>query len=257
MITFSPEALDGAARLEAMQAEQSQVPEATHKGTNEYDPEALAITLRGYVSDFMGAKVEQMLEQADGKDITLRINSFGGSSFAGMSVFNDLQDYKGKVTTINTGIAASAASMIFAAGEDRIVKTGSRLMIHDVSIFMYGNAATLKKYADLMENLSADYASVYAEVGKYDEEKFRDLMRTESYLSAKDAMESGLATRLSSSKAEKESRATRVQAEERAPQTLDKEPEGSGDVTEPVSDAMALAGAVTAIANAAGHAAQH
>ena len=152
------------------------------------------INILGYISPYMEAEVAHILDRAKG-DVTFMVNSPGGSSFAGMGIANRFMDYdRGKVTTVNNGIAASAASMIFIGGEERLMKTGSRLMIHDVMFAVAGNAKLLEKWAAVLNGLSNDYAEIYAERSKYDQAKIRSLMQDETFFSASEAVEAGFAT---------------------------------------------------------------
>ncbi|MGL4695185.1 ATP-dependent Clp protease proteolytic subunit [Enterococcus larvae] len=97
------------------------------------------INLEGVVGwDFDAASVKEALSIVDGEDIEVEINSPGGAVFEGIAIMNALRGYKGKVTTLINGLAASAASYIFLAGEERMATEGSFYMIHNSATFMYG-----------------------------------------------------------------------------------------------------------------------
>ena len=70
--------------------------------------------------------------EADEGDITVWINSPGGSVFSAAEIYTMLCDYKGKVTVKIDAIAASAASVVAMAGERVLMSPVSMLMIHDV-----------------------------------------------------------------------------------------------------------------------------
>ena len=71
------------------------------------------------------------LESGEG-DITVWINSPGGSVFAAAEIYTMLCDYKGKVTVKIDAIAASAASVVAMAGERVLMSPVAMLMLHDV-----------------------------------------------------------------------------------------------------------------------------
>ena len=71
------------------------------------------------------------LESGEG-DITVWINSPGGSVFAAAEIYTMLCDYKGKVTVKIDAIAASAASVVAMAGDRVLMSPVAVLMIHDV-----------------------------------------------------------------------------------------------------------------------------
>ena len=81
--------------------------------------------------------VEEFLQDLesiqDKENITVHINSPGGELYAGVAIYNRLKELSGTVTTINDGLCASAASLIFQAGDIRRMNKGSNLMAHGVS----------------------------------------------------------------------------------------------------------------------------
>ena len=79
------------------------------------------------------------LSELEGKDeVTVHINSVGGDMYAGIAIYNRLKGLAAHVTTINDGLAASAGSLIFMAGDDRKMHAGSNLMIHGAAAFLCG-----------------------------------------------------------------------------------------------------------------------
>ena len=80
--------------------------------------------------------------------INVYISSYGGEVQAGLAIYNALKRHKAKVRTICDGFACSIASVIFMAGEERIMNDSSLLMIHNAWSFAEGNAKELKKIAE-------------------------------------------------------------------------------------------------------------
>lgn len=127
-------------------------------------------------------------------DVTIRINSYGGDSFEGVAVKNALRAHAGHVTAVVDGVAASAASVIAVCGADRVVmRPGAELMIHDAWTLTDGNAADLTKVAADLERTSQAMAEMYAEKAGGDAERWRDMMRAETWFSAQEAVDAGLA----------------------------------------------------------------
>ena len=143
--------------------------------------------------EITAAETIAKLAEMDG-DVTVRINSYGGDSFEGVAVKNALRAHAGHVTAVVDGVAASAASVIAVCGADRVVmRPGAELMIHDAWTFTDGNAADLTKVAADLERTSQAMAEMYAEKAGGDAERWRDMMRAETWFSAQEAVDAGLA----------------------------------------------------------------
>lgn len=127
-------------------------------------------------------------------DVTVRMNSGGGDAFEGVAIKNVLRSHAGEVTVIVEGLAASAASVIAVGGADRLImRPGAELMIHDAWTFADGNAADLEKTAADLERTSQAMAEIYAEKAGTAPEVMRQMMRDETWFSAQEAVDAGLA----------------------------------------------------------------
>lgn len=133
------------------------------------------------------------LKEADGEDIVVRINSNGGDVFAGITIYNQLKDYNGKVEIKVDGIAASAASVIAMAGDTVTMGVGAMLMIHNAWTYTFGNADDLRKVADDLDKMSDSISSIYMTRFKGEEDELKALLKAESYLTAQEALALGLA----------------------------------------------------------------
>ena len=113
------------------------------------------IVIYDMIDDYALKSVRRQMANAKG-DITVKINSWGGDVFAGFAIFNELSEYdKGKVTTKVMGMAASAAALIFMAGDKRYMKDQSMLMFHKSWNFAMGNADDLRETAALLDKIDA------------------------------------------------------------------------------------------------------
>lgn len=133
--------------------------------------------------------------------IELEINSFGGDAFLGASFHNELKSYPGKVTTIVTGIAASAASYIAVAGDEVKIFENAMVMVHNPWTVALGNAKELRKQADDLEKLQASMLKVYSE--RAGESDLETLLDEETYLSATEAKELGFVDEVLTDRAKK------------------------------------------------------
>ena len=141
------------------------------------------------------------LEQLQGKDhVTVHINSVGGDFYAGLAIYNRLRNMDISVTTINDGLAASAGSIIFMAGDKgkRKVNAGSNLMIHGVLSFFYGyyNVKDLKDAIKTLEAHNKAGIAAYVEATGLDEETVKTAMSKDTYMTGKEAVEAGWADEL-------------------------------------------------------------
>lgn len=125
--------------------------------------------------------------------IDLRINSPGGMIYDGFTIFNALKDHPARVEATVDGLAASAASWILQAAEHRVMNRHSELMIHDGLAFTIGNEADHLETATQLGRLSDNIASIYAARAGGDPAGWRDLMRAETWYTAAEAADAGLA----------------------------------------------------------------
>jgi ATP-dependent Clp endopeptidase proteolytic subunit ClpP len=150
-------------------------------------------------TDFCGVSARTFVKQlnaTDADEITLYINSPGGDAFEGIAIMNALRRHKARVTTVVDGLAASAASFIAMAGDEVVMSLGSELMIHDAWGLCVGNADDMSEIAARLEKLSGDLAGIYAEHAGGTAAEWRDAMRAETWYTAEEAVEAGLATRV-------------------------------------------------------------
>lgn len=138
------------------------------------------------------------LKAIDSDTITVRLNSPGGEVYDGIAILNALRNHKATVTVIVDGIAASAASFIAMAGDEIVMCRNAELMIHDSWGWCSGNAEEMAKAAAELDRVSDNIASIYAERAGGTTEEWRALMRDETWYSAQEAVDAGLADRIAS-----------------------------------------------------------
>lgn len=102
------------------------------------------------------------LQAIDADQITVRINSFGGSVPDGLAIFNALRRHKATITTEVDGMAFSIASLIAMAGDKVHMANNAVLMIHAPWTYAAGNSTELREMADQLDTWAAAMATSYA-----------------------------------------------------------------------------------------------
>ena len=133
-------------------------------------------------------------ELGDVSVIDVYINSYGGEVAEGLAIYNALKRHKAKIRTHVDGFACSIASVIFMAGDERIMPSASCLMIHNPWMSTSGNAKELRKQAEDLEVIGECSINAYMECVNISEEKLKELLDNETWISAKDAVSMGFAT---------------------------------------------------------------
>lgn len=127
------------------------------------------------------------------EEIRLHINSPGGEVFEGITIANQLRQNPAKVVAVVDGLAASAASFIACAADETVMAPNSQLMIHDAWGLCVGNAKDMRDHADLLDHLSANVADMYAQKAGGSVDTWRAAMLAETWYSAQEAVDAGLA----------------------------------------------------------------
>jgi ATP-dependent Clp protease protease subunit len=150
------------------------------------------------IDDFVANSVVAQLlflasEDAE-KDISLYINSPGGSVTAGMAIFDTMQFIKPPVSTICVGLAASMGSLLLTAGAKgkRYALPNSEIMIHQPLGGVRGQASDIKIHAEWILKTRQKLNQIYAErTGQPLERIERDTDR-DNWMSAEEAKAYGL-----------------------------------------------------------------
>jgi len=132
----------------------------------------------------------------DDAPIDLRLNSPGGSVFDAVAIHNALSRHAGTVTVWIDGIAASAASYVAMAGDAIVMPENAFLMIHDPSGLVMGTAADMRDMAGTLDKIAAGMTRGYAARSGKSENEIAALMAAETWFSAAEAQDAGLATQL-------------------------------------------------------------
>lgn len=133
------------------------------------------------------------LESLGGKDVTVRINSGGGDVFAAHAIHNQLVAYKGRVTVVIDGLAASAATIIAVAGDRIIMPANALFMIHNPAIGLsdYYGADELLKAAEALNTIKGSIVAAYRKRCKASAEELAAMMDAETWMGAAECLEKG------------------------------------------------------------------
>lgn len=135
--------------------------------------------------------IEKALEEANGEDINILLNSGGGSVFDGVQIYNMLNTYEGNITIDIVGIAASIASVIAMSSKVRM-SPSSLLMIHNVSIGgVQGDYNDMDKASEMLKTANKAIANSYRIKTGIEEKELLSLMNKETYMSADEALKKG------------------------------------------------------------------
>ncbi len=128
-------------------------------------------------------------------EINLRINSQGGDVFEAFAIYNALLRHEAQVIVDVDALAASAASLIAMAGNRIRMAENAMLMIHDPWTFAIGNSDELGKVIEVLDKITQTIVDTYvARAGnKSDAETIRQQMRDETWLTAQESIDAGLA----------------------------------------------------------------
>ena len=138
--------------------------------------------------------LKDALATVDTPNLTVRINSYGGYVSEGLAIYALLSEFKGHVKTIVDGFACSAASVIFMAGQERVVPENGLLMIHNAWNTAEGDSNVMRKAAEDLEKQTQPSIDIYCLKTGLSEEKVKEMMNRQSWITSKEAYELGFST---------------------------------------------------------------
>jgi ATP-dependent Clp protease protease subunit len=184
--------------------------ERTARGEREYDIYSRLLNERIV---FLGSEVDDQvanvivaqllhLEAADpGKDISLYINSPGGSIYAGLAVYDTMQFIKPDVATMCIGVAMSMGSLLLAGGAKgkRMALPNSRVLMHQPSAGFEGQATDIEIHAREVLKTRDRIDEIYARHCEKPVAEVHADMERDRFFKAEEAQAYGLIDRVISS----------------------------------------------------------
>ena len=154
----------------------------------------LGTEIDDYTANTLQAQLLFLDSTDPGKDISIYINSPGGSVHAGLGIYDTMQFISSDVTTICTGMAASMAAVLLVAGKEgkRSALTHSRVMIHQPLGGAQGQASDIEITAREIQKLKRELYSIIAEHSHTDFDKVWADSDRDYWMTASEAKEYGM-----------------------------------------------------------------
>jgi ATP-dependent Clp endopeptidase proteolytic subunit ClpP len=143
-----------------------------------------------------GISAKQFISELKGlnaKQINLRINSPGGEITEATAIYNALVEHPARIVSHVDGIAASAGSFVAMAGNEVRMADNAYMMIHNAHGGVMGEADEMRTYADVLDKMNGNIAEMYAKKSGRPAEHWRSLMSAETWFTAQEAKDQGLA----------------------------------------------------------------
>jgi ATP-dependent Clp endopeptidase proteolytic subunit ClpP len=160
------------------------------------DADTTDIYVYDSIGGWFGMYADEFIEalgQVTSKNISLRLNSPGGSVFEGIAIANAIRNHPANVTVYVDSLAASIASVIALAGNRLVMMPHSQIMIHNASGACFGDATEMTKMADLLDKQSRNIAEAYAQHTGRPLAEWQQYMADETWFTAEEAVAVGLA----------------------------------------------------------------
>jgi ATP-dependent Clp protease protease subunit len=181
--------------------------ERTARGEREFDIYSrllneriifLGTPIDDMVANLIVAQLLHLESQDPDKDISIYINSPGGSIYSGLAIYDTMQFIKPQIQTICCGVAMSMGSLLLAAGAEgkRFSLPNSRVLIHQPSAGFEGQSTDIEIHAREILNIRKRIDEIYAKhTGQPEEQVHRDMER-DRFFKPDQAVEYGLIDRV-------------------------------------------------------------
>jgi ATP-dependent Clp protease, protease subunit len=181
--------------------------ERTARGEREFDIYSrllneriifLGTPIDDQVANLVVAQLLHLESEDPDKDISIYINSPGGSIYSGLAIYDTMKFVKPDIATMCVGVAMSMGSLLLAAGTKgkRAVLPNSRILIHQPSAGFEGQSTDIEIHAREILNVRASIDEIYAEHTGLTTEQVRADMERDRFFTAEQAVEYGLVDRV-------------------------------------------------------------
>lgn len=142
------------------------------------------VTAKSFATDLkaLGKKI---------KNLTVRINSPGGSVWDGLAIYNSLKQHHANVTVYIDGLAASIASVIAMAGDEVRMADTALMMIHNPQGSAVGDSRVMREVADMMDKAKSQLIKAYAAKTGRGESELSDMLDDSTWMTSEEAYEKG------------------------------------------------------------------
>lgn len=159
------------------------------------------ILLTGEIDDNLASSIVAQLlylDSINNDDISIYINSPGGSVTAGMAIYDTINFIKSNVSTICLGMAASMAAFLLSSGAcgKRYILPNAEVMIHQPLGGAQGQATEIKIAAEHILKLRDKLNSILAKNTKQNLEKIKNDTERDNFMDSSEALEYGIVDRI-------------------------------------------------------------
>ena len=137
--------------------------------------------------------LKDLAKPNDSDQIAVHINSPGGSVLDGYAIYNQLRNSGKRITVNIDGMAGSIASVIAMAADEINISEAGRMMIHNPTAGIKGDAKMLANAAETLKDFEGDLVKIYSKRTGQTPANIRKMMNAETILTAKEAVELGFA----------------------------------------------------------------
>ena len=150
------------------------------------------------IANLIVAQLLHLESEDPDKDISIYINSPGGSVYAGLAIYDTMQYIKPDVQTICVGVAMSMGALLLAAGAQgkRMATPNSKILIHQISAGFQGQATDIEIHAKEIIDTRNRLDEILAQHTKKDLEKVARDTERDYFMSAEEAKEYNLIDRV-------------------------------------------------------------
>lgn len=135
--------------------------------------------------------ISQVKKQPEATSFNVHINSEGGVVDTGFDIYNYLKSLNLPIKTIGSGVVASIATVVFMAGDTRVLRENTNFMIHLPMGGVDGTADEIEDYAKEVRVVEDKLVKFYSEKINLDKEAVRPLLKNETWLDGVKALELG------------------------------------------------------------------
>src|SRR6202521_2554003 len=181
--------------------------ERTARGEREFDIYSrllneriifLGTPIDDQIANLVVAQLLHLESEDPEKDVSLYINSPGGSIYSGLAIYDTMQFIKPDISTMCVGVAMSMGSLLLAAGAKgkRACLPNSRILIHQPSAGFEGQSTDIEIHAREILKIRERLDEIYAESTGKSKEEVREDMERDRFFTAEQAVEYGLVDRV-------------------------------------------------------------
>ena len=150
------------------------------------------------VANLVVAQLLHLESQDPDKDISMYINSPGGSIYSGLAIYDTMQFIKPEIQTICVGVAMSMGALLLAGGAEgkRMALPNAKILIHQVSSGFQGQATDIEIHAKEIIDVRERLDRILAKHTGQDYEKVRQDTERDYFMSSEEATEYGIIDRV-------------------------------------------------------------